>query len=1065
MSAIPPATVRRLARSLVLAALALCAIPAAQAAEIDLAALARSAGKACKKGELDEAARSLSAMVAELEARHGAGHEVTALVRGKLATVERSRGREAEASRLERATGGEKRGKPDRALERALKKLRDCSVPAGGGGRSSVSGPSVRARINLANRQYKDGKYREALAIADDALANVRPSTDAEDRMDLRVTLALLNHQLGRNDAAREHAALAERTAGRAGDHDVRIKMALLLATLGDLDASVQALEAVEREATKRKLQAELAEARGEVALRMGSPREAEAYLDRALQGHRSVFGEADPSTAAVLHRLGDAQRVAGDFPAARASYEEALRIRTTKLGKSHTETAMTLNALGVLYGGLGDWQQADVSFARALAKLEPKLGRSHPQPLTVRTNRALARWGAQKDDAAAKSYAEVVSALEQGLGPDHPSVAAATRNLADMEFELGRAERAQQLVDRALAAQTRSLGEEHPDLAPTRLQRAELLAHRGSLDEAASEVNRAVAALLAARGPEHPTTVHARTLLARISVVRGDHETGLRQALEASRALASYTRHTFGAISDRQRSILAENSDAVIAALLSVEGAPAREVFLALLPHRDSVLRSVAAGRAGTETGELASLRRRYVAAVLGRGADAARRSRELADRIDALEARAAGTVRSSDRDPAELLRRACERLPDDAALLKFVAFDRTRTMEPVPAHSALVVRGADCSVQRVALADGDAIARAAEAFAGSMRAERSDDARARAELSKLVIEPLREALGGARRWLVVPDGVLWGVPLGALPDPAAPDRYLFERVTIGYLTSTHELAEAAGTGPLAAAQKASLLVGAPDFGAGERGGPIVVTARGPCQMRPFAPLPGTRREIEEVRELVGSPATLTGAKATRSAFESALAGQPWLVHFATHAYFAGSGGCGNERAEADGWRRDEAPVAPNPLMLSGIVLAGANEPTRVGSGGQQGILTAYEVSGLDLRSAGLVVLSACDTGTGLQRRGQEVQGLRWGFRAAGARALVTSLWVSNDVSTRRLMRDFYAGLASDTIAADPFRGPEALRRAQLAQVEGERRLGLTRPLLWANFVFSGVL
>jgi CHAT domain-containing protein len=104
-------------------------------------------------------------------------------------------------------------------------------------------------------------------------------------------------------------------------------------------------------------------------------------------------------------------------------------------------------------------------------------------------------------------------------------------------------------------------------------------------------------------------------------------------------------------------------------------------------------------------------------------------------------------------------------------------------------------------------------------------------------------------------------------------------------------------------------------------------------------------------------------------------------------------------------------------------------------------------------------------VVLSACDTGTGLQLRGQEVQGLRWGFRAAGARALVTSLWLSNDVATRRLMRAFYGELVSEQLESDPFRGPEALRSAQLEQVKGERMLGLRRPVTWANFVFSGVL
>ena len=138
--------------------------------------------------------------------------------------------------------------------------------------------------------------------------------------------------------------------------------------------------------------------------------------------------------------------------------------------------------------------------------------------------------------------------------------------------------------------------------------------------------------------------------------------------------------------------------------------------------------------------------------------------------------------------------------------------------------------------------------------------------------------------------------------------------------------------------------------------------------------------------------------------------------------------------------------------------------MFAGANGAGRIGSGEASGILTAYEVAGLDLRQARLVVLSACDTGAGSRERGQEVQGLRWGFRAAGARALVTSLWRSNDVATRKLMADFYRALGAGGIPSDGL-GAEALRRAQLERVRDERRLELHKPLVWANFVFSGVL
>jgi CHAT domain-containing protein len=399
------------------------------------------------------------------------------------------------------------------------------------------------------------------------------------------------------------------------------------------------------------------------------------------------------------------------------------------------------------------------------------------------------------------------------------------------------------------------------------------------------------------------------------------------------------------------------------------------------------------------------------------------------------------------------------------DAALVAFAAYDQTPRGDAAatrPLLAAFVVRG-DCAVARVDLPETERAEAAAESFAQAMRAERMDDASARAALAESLLVPLRRALAGAQRWLVIPDGALWGVPFGALPDPEAPDRYLLERVTVGYLTSIFELAEAEPRRGVRVADARSLLLGAPEFGSDA--GPTVLTESGPCALPPFAAIPATRREVEDIEALVGEPTLLVGGEARKDRLAAALGLEPWLVHLATHAYFAGQGGC-DRRAPAQGaWREADAPIAPNPLLLSGIAMAGANAGERIAADPRGGILTAYELASLDLRAAGLVVLSACDGGTGLRQRGQEVQGLRWGFRAAGARALVTSLWRSNDVATRELMRAFYAALGSETAPSDPFRGAEALRRAQLAQVEAERRFGLRRPLVWANFVFSGVL
>ena len=71
------------------------------------------------------------------------------------------------------------------------------------------------------------------------------------------------------------------------------------------------------------------------------------------------------------------------------------------------------------------------------------------------------------------------------------------------------------------------------------------------------------------------------------------------------------------------------------------------------------------------------------------------------------------------------------------------------------------------------------------------------------------------------------------------------------------------------------------------------------------------------------------------------------------------------------------EAWKRDEVPPVEN-----------------------DGILTAEDVSTLDLQGTWLVTLSACDTGSGEARAGEGVMGLRRGFIQAGAQTVTIGLW-----------------------------------------------------------------
>jgi CHAT domain-containing protein len=93
-----------------------------------------------------------------------------------------------------------------------------------------------------------------------------------------------------------------------------------------------------------------------------------------------------------------------------------------------------------------------------------------------------------------------------------------------------------------------------------------------------------------------------------------------------------------------------------------------------------------------------------------------------------------------------------------------------------------------------------------------------------------------------------------------------------------------------------------------------------------------------------------------------------------------------------------------------------------------------EDGLLTAEDVSGLDLMATELAVLSACETGLGEVRTGEGVFGLRRAFTLAGAKTLVMSLWKVPDLSTTILMERFYNNLLKQGMSRDG-----ALREAQL--------------------------
>lgn len=141
------------------------------------------------------------------------------------------------------------------------------------------------------------------------------------------------------------------------------------------------------------------------------------------------------------------------------------------------------------------------------------------------------------------------------------------------------------------------------------------------------------------------------------------------------------------------------------------------------------------------------------------------------------------------------------------------------------------------------------------------------------------------------------------------------------------------------------------------------------------------------------------------------------------------------------------------------NPLLRSGLVLAGANQRASRGRDEEDGILTAEEIAGLDLSSAQWAVLSACDTGGGDWQAGEGVVGLRRAFLVAGARTVILSLWPVIDTVASDWMAELYRGKFVRGVTTG-----SAVRSASRSLLARRRAAGQsTHPLYWAGFVATG--
>ena len=175
---------------------------------------------------------------------------------------------------------------------------------------------------------------------------------------------------------------------------------------------------------------------------------------------------------------------------------------------------------------------------------------------------------------------------------------------------------------------------------------------------------------------------------------------------------------------------------------------------------------------------------------------------------------------------------------------------------------------------------------------------------------------------------------------------------------------------------------------------------------------------LPGTKEELEAIipmfRDKKIEIQIFTADSANEESFRSLSGTRQNIIHIGTHGFYWPDSIAHNQI-----YFNQSGDSIVDPLMRCGLLFAGANtalsgHAERLEKNIEDGILTAKEISSLDLRGTEIVVLSACETGLG-DISGEGVFGLQRGFKKAGVQTILMSLWKVHDDATRILMTSFY--------------------------------------------------
>jgi CHAT domain-containing protein/tetratricopeptide (TPR) repeat protein len=779
----------------------------------------------------------------------------------------------------------------------------------------------------------------------------------------------------------------------------------------------------------------------GELYARIADAANAKQHYEHCLNLSTAAFGASSHEAFEAAKQLGAFCFGNADFPGAESALLIALKAGEQIYGKSAPELLDPLNRLYLLYRNSDDLETAKAFCLRAVEICNHAPGVDPLLRATTFNNFGVLLYHQGHREKSAEHLQSAFQVRAAILGPNHPKTLDVANNLA-MTFEkLGRYSDAVPLLERAMEVNLRAYGPADARTIRSLSNLALLQAELGDYSKAESLIRPA----LEANSGQKETLMGSQLLhnAAILYLTIGNMEEALELAKQDAELRRRRAAMLLSFTSQRARlEFFRSNDHFMLSASIGDPWLVASDIIHFKGLVFDSILEDRAVWRASQSPNEEADVQsldtatQRLGELLFSEPSDLDRNeleSREkekvrLQKEIDVSESKLARHFASTGATRRALgtgVDHLMSAIPVGSVLVEYLWFTKYVGSGKFARYCGALLLNPSSSPQWIPIGEEEPLKESIVEYIQCFNGVKSD-AEVAEVLKRLFREfwlPVERCLPPATNEIVIcPDADLHLVSFATLMDEA--DRFLIERYSFRYVDTGRDLIPTPAPSPTHDVKDIAIFAN-PDFGAaaGQNSAsrkPSDGAAKQKLAAIKFTALPHTETEANAVERIATSAGWRVARFDQKQVTEANLGkiAAPYVLHIATHGFLlphmlerdvSGAGG--------------KAPyfLLSDPLMRSGLALSGAQDTIEswrkgtVPTSSQDGIFTALDAAGLNLRGTQLVTLSACDSAVGEIRPGEGVWGVRRGFIQAGAKHLVMVLWAAHDRITADMMAQFY--------------------------------------------------